>query len=136
MGAGIGNYLLGDPVALVAVLAVLAVFGWAFLSVRRMAKDDSAARRRIADLEIRLNEAESAIASEAHVLVIWRGRDDTPDRIVGSMHGAAQVPETPGALLDFGHWLEREFGLGADRIALRAAQFRPAIQHRHPHIGQ
>ena len=108
MGAGFGNFLMGDPIALVAVLAVLAVFAWAFHTVRRMAKDDIAARRRIADLEIRLNEAETAFASEAHVLVIWRGRDDMPDRVVGSMHGAARIPETPESLLDFCHWLERD----------------------------
>ena len=108
MGAGFGNFLMGDPIVLVAVLAVLAVFAWAFHTVRRMAKDDIAARRRIADLEIRLNEAETAFASEAHVLVIWRGRDDMPDRVVGSMHGAARIPETPESLLDFCHWLERD----------------------------
>jgi signal transduction histidine kinase len=108
MDAGIGNTLAGDPIALIAVLAVLAVFVWAIYSVRRMAKDDQANRRRIVDLEIRLNEAETALAAEAHVLVIWKGRDDQPDRIVGSMHGAARVPESPEALLDFGHWLERD----------------------------
>ena len=108
MGAGFGNTLAGDPIALVAVFAVLAVFAWAFYAVRRMAKDDSNARRRIADLEIRLNEAETAIASEAHVLVIWRGRDDVPERVVGSMHGAAHLPTSPETLLDFGHWLERD----------------------------
>ena len=108
MGAGFGNTLAGDPIALVAVFAVLAVFAWAFYAVRRMAKDDINARRRIADLEIRLNEAETAIASEAHVLVIWRGRDDVPERVVGSMHGAAHLPTSPETLLDFGHWLERD----------------------------
>ena len=108
MGAGFGNTLAGDPIALVAVMAVLAVFAWALYTVRRMAKDDFNARRRIADLEIRLNEAETAIASEAHVLVIWRGRDDVPERVVGSMHGAAHLPTSPETLLDFGHWLERD----------------------------
>jgi signal transduction histidine kinase len=108
MGAGIGNYLVGDPTALAAVLAALGVFGWAFFAVRRMAKAEIAARRRIADLEIRLNEAETAIASEAHILVIWKGRNDAPDRITGSMHGAARIPEAPATLLDFGQWLERD----------------------------
>lgn len=108
MGAGFGNTLAGDPIVLVAVLAVLVVFAWAFYSIRRMAKDDFSNRRRIAELEIRLNEAESAIASEAHVLVVWRGRDDVPERVVGSMHGAASLPETPSELLDFGNWLERD----------------------------
>jgi pimeloyl-ACP methyl ester carboxylesterase len=35
---------LGDPIALAAVVAVLAVFAWAFYAVRRMSKDDVAAR--------------------------------------------------------------------------------------------
>ena len=108
MGAGFGNAFSGDPIVLVVVLATLAVFAWAFYTIRRMSKDDVAARRRIADLEIRLNEAESATASEAHVLVIWRGRDDTPERVVGSMHGAAKLPDTPTLLLDFATWLERD----------------------------
>ncbi|WP_373505233.1 ATP-binding protein [Aestuariivirga sp.] len=108
MGAGFGNTLAGDPIALIAVLAVLAVFAWALYSVRKMAKDDLSNRRRIADLEIRLNEAETAMASEAHVMIIWTGRDDRPDRIVGSMHGAAQLPSEPDMLLDFGYWLERD----------------------------
>ena len=108
MGAGFGNFIAGDPIALVAVLAVIAVVVWALFTVRRMAKDDFAARRRIADLEIRLNEAESAIASEAHVLIVWRGRGDTPERIAGSMHGAARMPDSAEALIDFNHWLERD----------------------------
>lgn len=108
MGAGYGNIIAGDPFAIAAVVAVLAVMGWAFYTIRRMARDETAARRRIAELEIRLNDAESAIASEAHVLVIWRGRDDVPERVVGSMYGAAKLPTTPEALLDFVAWLERD----------------------------
>ncbi len=111
MGAGFGNSIVGDPIALAAVLAVIAIVVWAFLTVRRMVKDDTAARRRIADLEIRLNEAESAIASEAHVLIIWRGRGDTPERIAGSMHGAARVPDDPETLLNFAVWLDRDSAL-------------------------
>ncbi|MFN4140774.1 ATP-binding protein [Aestuariivirga sp.] len=108
MGAGFGYSLAGDPIALIAVLAVVGVFGWALFSVRRMVRDEIAARRRIAELEIRLNEAEAAIAAEAHVLVIWRGRAETPDRVVGSMHGAANVPAEARDLVDFRNWLERD----------------------------
>ena len=111
MGAGFGNFIVGDPIALAAILAVIAVVVWALFTVRRLVKDDAAARRRIADLEIRLNEAESAIASEAHVLIIWRGRGDKPERIAGSMHGAARLPDDPAALLDFAHWLDRDSAL-------------------------
>ena len=108
MGAGFGNFLMGDPIALVAVLVGIAVFVWALLTVRRYARDDGSARRRIADLEIRLNEAEAALASEAHVLIVWRGRSDAPEKVYGSMYGAARLPEDPAAILDFAHWLERD----------------------------
>ena len=66
MDAGFGSSLAGDGVALIAVLAVTG----AFILTRRMLRrlGGSSARRRIADLEARLNEAETAIAAEAHVL--------------------------------------------------------------------
>ena len=106
MDAGFGSSLAGDGVALIAVLAVTG----AFILTRRMLRrlGGSAARRRIADLEARLNEAETAIAAEAHVLVIWRGKTALPDRVLGSMHGAATLPETPAALIDFPSWLDRD----------------------------
>jgi len=46
------------------------VFGWALLAVRRLSRQDATARRRIAELEVKLNEAEAAIAAEAHMLVL------------------------------------------------------------------
>jgi signal transduction histidine kinase len=106
MDAGFGSSLAGDGVALIAVLAVTG----AFILTRRMLRrlGGSSARRRIADLEARLNEAETAIAAEAHVLVIWRGKTALPDRVLGSMHGAATLPETPEALIDFASWLDRD----------------------------
>ena len=63
MGAGFGNTIAGDPIMVSVIIAALAVFAWALYAIRRMAKDDSVARRRIADLELRLNEAEVAIAA-------------------------------------------------------------------------
>ena len=62
MDAGFGSSLAGDGVALIAVLAVTG----AFILTRRMLRrlGGSSARRRIADLEARLNEAETAIAAE------------------------------------------------------------------------
>ena len=108
MGAGFGNTIAGDPIMVAVIIAALAVVGWALYAIRRMAKDDWAARRRIAELELRLNEAEVAIAAEAHVLVIWQGKDSVPGRTIGSMRGAAQVPEDVAALLDFGNWLDRD----------------------------
>lgn len=106
MDGGLGQIIGGDPVALAAILAAMAVFIWALLAIRRLSRDGLAARRRAGELEARLNETEAAIASEAHVLVIWRGRDGVPDRVMGSMHGAAQVPANAGEILHFPNWLE------------------------------
>jgi signal transduction histidine kinase len=108
MGAGFGNSLGGNSIIVAAAVITAAVLLWALYAIRRASRENVGARRRIADLEIKLNDAEAALASEAHVLVVWRGRDDQPERIVGSMHGAAKLPETPEALLDFARWLDRD----------------------------
>jgi signal transduction histidine kinase len=123
MGAGIIDAITEDPLISGAVLAVLTVIVWALFVIRRMARDDMSARHRIAELETKLNEAEAAIAAEAHVLIVWRGRDSAPERVSGAMHGAAEVPQTSEALLDFGAWLDRDSGPAlAERVAeLRAA---------------
>ena len=42
------------------------------------------------------------------MLVIWQGKDSVPGRTIGSMRGAAQVPEDVAALLDFANWLDRD----------------------------
>lgn len=98
----------GETIIAAAAVIILAVLSWALFVIRRLTREDAIARRRIADLEIRLNDADAALAAEAHVLVIWRGREDAPERIVGSMHGAARVPASPEALLDFSGWLDRD----------------------------
>ncbi|MFM8747961.1 MAG: ATP-binding protein [Aestuariivirga sp.] len=105
MNAGFGNSLAGDPIALTAVLALIGVFCWAMWSLRRLARGEDEARRRAADLELRLNEAEAALAAEAHVLLIWRGGAGKPDRILGNMHGLAGLLPPREQLLDFPAWL-------------------------------
>lgn len=125
MGAGFGNTIAEDPIMAIVVLAAFAVFAWALLAIRRMSKDDHAARRRIAELEIKLNETEVAIAAESHVLVVWQGRDDVPQRTVGSMRGAAQVPEDVAGLLNFPGWLDRD---SADALADCVNQLRTSGQ--------
>ncbi|HUR43541.1 MAG TPA: ATP-binding protein [Aestuariivirga sp.] len=123
MDGGLAQIIGGDPVALVAVLASLAVFAWAFLVIRRLTRDELAARRRAGELEVRLNETEAAIAAEAHVLVIWRGREGAPVRVMGSMHGAANVPASAEDILRFPAWLEHDSvdALSAAIKALRSA---------------
>lgn len=65
----------------------------------------AALRRALAEAEARLAETQAVIAAEPHVLLIWRGHGHVPERILGSMHGAVQVPHKPAELLDFGRWL-------------------------------
>lgn len=95
-----------EPAVLFVASISLVLLMWAAVAVRKKAREEGIARRRIGDLELRLNEAEAAIAAEAHVLVIWRGRETLPDRIAGSMHGAAKVPAKPEELVDFAGWLD------------------------------
>jgi len=99
---------IDQPLTLAASIAAIAVFAWAAYGVRRLARGEAVARRRLGELEIRLNEAEAALAAESHVLVIWRGRDSDPERVIGSMHGAATVPASPAELIDFQAWLEHD----------------------------
>ena len=106
MDAGFGSSLAGDGIALTAVLAVTGAFLLSRSLLRRWGGKSPG--QRIADLEARLNEAETAIAAEAHVLVIWHGKAALPDRVLGSMHGAATLPESPQALIDFAAWLDRD----------------------------
>jgi len=96
MDAGFGNSLAGDGVALIAVLAVTG----AVLLTRRMLRrlGGRSDRQRIAELEARLNEAETAIAAEAHILVIWRGKSAAPrprDGLHAWRRRAARQPAGP-----------------------------------------
>lgn len=91
----------------VTFLAVL-VFFWAFIVVRKMVRDQYIDKTRIAELETELNEAEAALTAEPNILIIWRGRETTPERILGDMRGTAKVPQTKEQLLDFNNWLVRE----------------------------
>jgi signal transduction histidine kinase len=108
MDAGFGNSLAGGGFGLIALLAVAGIVAWLVLSLRRKAREEASFRRRIADLEIRLDEAESALAAEAHVMLIWRGREHMPDRLVGSMHGAASIPAQLPDIANFRSWLDRD----------------------------
>lgn len=97
-----------DPLTSFLTLAAIGVFVWAFLVVRSLSKGESKARQRVSELEIRLNEAEAAFAAEAHIMVVWHGKEDLPSRIIGSMYGSAKVPATAAEMLDFPSWLEAD----------------------------
>ena len=97
-----------DPFASFLTFAAIAVFIWAFIVVRTMGHNENKARLRMSELEIRLNEAESAFAAEAHVMIVWHGKQDFPSRIIGNMYGSAKVPSTVEDMLNFSAWLEAD----------------------------
>ena len=89
-------------------LAAVAVFVWALLVVRKLSLGENRARQRINELEIRLNETETAFAAEAHVMVVWHRKEEFPSRIIGSMYGSAKVPTSVAEMLNFFAWLEAD----------------------------
>lgn len=93
---------------LLTSLTTFLFFIWAVDTLRRHARSQAAARRRIAELEGELNEAEAALRAEPHLLFIWKSRDPGPDRIIGDMRDTARVPASREGLLDFPSWLELE----------------------------
>ena len=97
-----------DPLMSFLTLAAVAVFVWAFHVIRKLSQGENRARQRINELEIRLNEAETAFAAEAHVMVVWRGKEEFPSRIIGSMYGSAKVPAAAAEMLNFPGWLEAD----------------------------
>lgn len=97
-----------DPFVGFLTLASVAVFAWAFVSIKRMNRDLQKARVRLGEMEYKLNEAESAIASETQVLVVWHGKSLQPSRVINTMHGAVRVPEEARELLSFSSWLEAD----------------------------
>jgi signal transduction histidine kinase len=101
-----------DPFAAAVLSVAVAVIAWAYFVLRRLIKSERSAMERAAALEERLNEAEAALAAESHILIVWRGRDTEPERISGSMHGLASVPEEQATLLDFPRWLEGDSAAG------------------------
>jgi signal transduction histidine kinase len=110
-----------DPIVILLALASLAVIAWTMAVIRRLGRDEYRARARCSDLEFKLNQAEAALAAEAQIMMIWRGRDEMPERILGSLHGAVRVPAAPAQLLAFADWLEPDSSnMAAERLqALR-----------------
>jgi signal transduction histidine kinase len=96
-------WLSGIAVALMAVFVVV-IWMRNRLLKRALREQDN----KVAALETALTESEAALTAEPHVLLIWRGREATPDRIAGDMKGTAKVPTNNSELLQFETWLERE----------------------------
>jgi signal transduction histidine kinase len=97
-----------SPLTYLAIFATVAVLIWALLVLRRLLRSASGSGRRLEELEAALNEAEAALAAEPNILVIWRGRDGPPERVINNMKGAARVPDSPEAIAEFSGWLEPE----------------------------
>ena len=86
--------------------ALLAGFALAVINLSKTRRQLLEARKRASQLEFELNEVESALFSESQILLAWRSGKREPDRVTGSMHGQAQVPDTPDAIVKFADWLE------------------------------
>ena len=97
-----------SSLALLIIFAALIVFIWAIFVVRKLYATERRARNRIIELEADLNDAEAALTAEPNVLMIWRGREGAPERIVGDMRGTAKVPSEKTDLVHFELWLEAE----------------------------
>lgn len=85
---------------------LVASLSLAVLSLRRTRGALAEMQRRKGQLEFELNEIETAFKSDAQILMVWRSRALLPDRVAGSMHGAADVPETLSEAAHFETWLE------------------------------
>jgi signal transduction histidine kinase len=124
-----------DPFVSFLTFASIGVFVWAYFVIRKLVSSETKARKRLSEMEVHLNEAESAFAAEAHVMVVWYAKQDVPARIIGSMYGNANVPQTVAELLDFPAWLEPDSSgmISAGVSALRdvGKAFNIGVRTRH-----
>ncbi|MDE2445555.1 MAG: PAS-domain containing protein [Alphaproteobacteria bacterium] len=87
----------------------LALLGFGFMSFRhyrKLKQSEESVRRRLAEVERQLNEAEAAIESEPQIMMSWRGRDDKAERAIGRIHELQGIPSTAHALEQFDQWLD------------------------------
>ncbi len=76
--------------------------------IRKLQRSEQDARRRLAEIENQLNDAEAAIKSEAQVLFTWRGRHEVPDRMAGGMQGVVKMPSSLSEAIIFENWLDMD----------------------------
>jgi signal transduction histidine kinase len=105
----------------IAIFVSLVIAAVATAKYHRLYGIFQTAKRRLSEVEYQLNQAETALQSESQILFTWSGSDAEPDRMVGTMHGAAKLPETIAALMDFPGWLERD---SAERLTGELAALR------------
>ena len=100
---------LTSPLALYGACGLLsASLALALLNVMRTRMALAETLKRKGELEYELNEVETALYSDSQILLVWRGTAMLPDRIAGSMHGVASVPETLAEAAQFDQWLEMD----------------------------
>ncbi|MGE3832670.1 MAG: ATP-binding protein [Parvibaculaceae bacterium] len=102
------RYFWSEPLVFATIFAAAAVFLWALVVIRKLTREEHESRKRARDLEIQLNDTEAVLSAEPHRLIVWRGRDGTPERIAGDLRGTANIPAKPEELLQFSGWLEAE----------------------------
>jgi PAS domain-containing protein len=116
--------LIGESqnvVELAALGTLTAGLALTFINLNRSRRKTIQVQRRVGELEVQLNEVESALYSECQVVLVWRGQDENPHRLAGDMHGAADIPETLEAIANFAAWLEED---SADEIRLNSQALR------------
>jgi signal transduction histidine kinase len=106
--ATIDNAPLTTSAPWLGALVALGCTGIALLRIRSQKSQLHGAKLRLAEAEHRLNEAESAMQAESQILLTWPASAEAPERIVGTLHGYAAVPDTIAAVMDFSTWLERD----------------------------
>jgi signal transduction histidine kinase len=102
-------FLTSESTGMFSSIGMLLLAGGLFAALYKLRKSKQSeinARHRLGELEHFLNEAEAAIHSEAQLMLTWRGRDETPDRLVGTMHGVIQLPSTLIEVMNYQGWLE------------------------------
>ncbi|MGI9483558.1 MAG: ATP-binding protein [Hyphomicrobiales bacterium] len=97
---------LNIPIALSAGLAAaLVVF---IIKVRKQRSALSKGKEAVEELETRLNQVETLLKAEPHILYIWHGQEEEPDSVDGDMRGVCPVPAKREELINFFFWLDAQ----------------------------
>ena len=98
----------GGFVTPLIAIAAATVSVFAFFALRRLRLSGQDLHQHIAELETRLNETETALAAERHVMLVWRGREEVPERLVDTLKGDVALPEEPENLIHYRNWLDAD----------------------------
>lgn len=131
--AGIADYLTdktATSLSLSALILAIVVFIWALVVVRRLARSENAARKKQAQFEAALNEAEAILNADPGVLMVWQDVNASPTRITGRIGDSLSMPEQADDLLSFSGWLAAE-----SAEALRDALARLKANGDHFNLG-